>query len=654
MAKDQQIGLLSDIVGQLRQLNRSSVRDKLQENEQTKRTAKLAEVVEDSTVENTGLISSAQDFQRRFMAGQARTEFNAAIKDKKSTLAGQELLLKSSDWQSDILRDISEHSSLGTEVGVSRLIMLEGIYDILENQYDMWKGLLAGQKTQLAFDQKIHKIDDRRYMNGLRNANEKRLEGITGGVGGAALGTGRFFEGIGDSDEEVDTGLSTTEAVVAGGLGMWILGKIKAVGAWFGKGIKWGKGLLGRFAAIGLALFSKNPKQRRVLGPAQKKMAKNPRMWPILLATLVAANMFDGFMGVSDEFAMDSKETAGSGASSERSMLSSIGSFALDALNIALWFPVADFVTKKILGTSLTAMARIAWGAMKNARLGQALLYALGAGGAVLSAPVWGAIIVAGITAYFWEDISNAMHKAYEVHNGDIKPDATKTEIKSRLVDDIIGNTAFKPFGKDTGMPDWQRMKDQQTKDIVAYFVKAKDNLTAVRAFYDSLIINGFTHGQIAEYMNMAGVKLEADVVSKSKQRTLLKSLEGKVDPGLLRALETNKQLASLAAAAKKADKIKQKRIKIAAQNDNTPDGPFPSFGTIPYEFRQSKNGGVGTPEMTDHINSLISPANGTNVINTDASNNSSTVNIIYQDHILKDYSGMNSYTNTSGEKWSW
>ena len=33
MAKDQQIGLLSDIVNQLRQLNRANVRDKLQENE---------------------------------------------------------------------------------------------------------------------------------------------------------------------------------------------------------------------------------------------------------------------------------------------------------------------------------------------------------------------------------------------------------------------------------------------------------------------------------------------------------------------------------------------------------------------------------------------------------------------------------------------
>lgn len=116
----------------------------------------------------------------------------------------------------------------------------------------------------------------------------------------------------------------------------------------------------------------------------------------------------------------------------------------------------------------------------------------------------------------------------------------------------------------------------------------------------------------------------------------------------------------SLRAAALKIKKAKekqaqkQKQAQFVEMNKTTADGPFPSFGKMPLDLITTKQYGLGSPEMNALANRVDPANNGTNVINTDASNNSSTVNIIYQDHVLKDYSGMNSYTSASGEKWSW
>ena len=641
MAKDQQIGLLSDIVNQLRQLNRANVRDKLQENEQAKRQLKLAEVVEDTAVENTGLISGAEDFQRRFIAGQARTEFNAAIKDSPAKLYAQ-----------DIQHELTKNN----------MHFLHSIDTTLTKQFEMWKMLLAGQKTQLAFDQKIHKIDDRRYMNGLRNANEKRLEGIRGGASGAALGMsgrGKFFEGIGDEEEE-DKGLSTGQAVAAGALSAFILGKIKAVASWFGKGIKWGKGLLGRFAAIGLALFSKNPKQRRYLGPAQKKMAKNPRLWPVLLASLVAANILDGFMGADDEFAMDNKETAASG---ESSILSTIGNGALTALNVAFGFQVANFLTKGWLAKKTTAILATSWKLLKNAKLAKTLASVGLALAGAASLPALAVALGGAVALYYAGDIVEAVVKSAAGFSKD-RPIGTTNEtaggnmaeMKSTLQKDIIGVSTFMPAKSFN--PDMQAlMQSNLEAAIVPLFVRVKDNLPGIAMLRDSLIQNGFTDAQIKHFMDLAGVSFKGPkgVSTKGQDLPWMKAgANSKATKEFMANMKNSKQLMSVAEVALRIKKEKEKKAQFVEMNKTTADKPFPSFGTIPYEFRQSKNGGVGTPEMTDHINSLISPANGTNVINTDASSNSSTVNIIYQDHILKDYSGMNSYTNTSGEKWSW
>ena len=637
MAKDQQIGLLSDIVNQLRQLNRANVRDKLQENEQAKRQLKLAEVVEDTAVENTGLISGAEDFQRRFIAGQARTEFNAAIKDSPAKLYAQ-----------DIQHELTKNN----------MHFLHSIDTTLTKQFDMWKMLLAGQKTQLAFDQRIQKIDDRRYVNGLRNANEKRLEGIRGGASGAALGMsgrGKFFEGIGDEEEE-DKGLSTGQAVAAGALSAFILGKIKAVASWFGKGIKWGKGLLGRFAAIGLALFSKNPKQRRYLGPAQKKMAKNPRLWPVLLASLVAANILDGFMGADDEFAMDNKETAASG---ESSILSTIGNGALTALNVAFGFQVANFLTKGWLAKKTATILSTTWKGLSKmkgtVKLGRALLMV----GTTLAAGATLPVLVGGIAAavalYYAGDIIEAVTKSMAENTGSSAigtTNATEGGNKAQLNSFINQFIDVKPANLDG--PGGQILQMQLDETLSQAFKDVGANIPGILALMDVLRRNGFTDGQIKYYMDLAGVSFpvaaDPDPITQKKN--------GILNNGFMNDFQRSSQ--SLRAAALKIKKAKekqaqkQKQAQFVEMNKTTADGPFPSFGKMPLDLITTKQYGLGSPEMNALANRVDPANNGTNVINTDASNNSSTVNIIYQDHVLKDYSGMNSYTSTSGEKWSW
>jgi hypothetical protein len=229
-------------------------------------------------------------------------------------------------------------------------------------------------------------------------------------------------------------------------------------------------------------------------------------------------------------------------------------------------------------------------------------------------------------------------------------------EMKSTLQKDIIGVSTFMPAKSFN--PDMQAlMQSNLEAAIVPLFVRVKDNLPGIAMLRDSLIQNGFTDAQIKHFMDLAGVSFKGPkgVSTKGQDLPWMKAgANSKATKEFMAGMKNSKELMSVAEVALRIKKDKEKKAQFVEMNKTTADKPFPSFGTIPYEFRQSKNGGVGTPEMTDHINSLISPANGTNVINTDASSNSSTVNIIYQDHILKDYSGMNSYTNTSGEKWSW
>ena len=65
--------LLQEVVGQLRKLNASSVRDRLREAEEAKRAEKIAMQGDVQEEQQASIVSSGEDFRRRFIAGQAKT-----------------------------------------------------------------------------------------------------------------------------------------------------------------------------------------------------------------------------------------------------------------------------------------------------------------------------------------------------------------------------------------------------------------------------------------------------------------------------------------------------------------------------------------------------------------------------------------------------
>ena len=72
MAKTQE-ALLGEVVSLLRKQNALSTRDRLRESEEAKRQEKMATQGEVAGEQQSNIIDGAQDFQRRFLAGQAKT-----------------------------------------------------------------------------------------------------------------------------------------------------------------------------------------------------------------------------------------------------------------------------------------------------------------------------------------------------------------------------------------------------------------------------------------------------------------------------------------------------------------------------------------------------------------------------------------------------
>jgi hypothetical protein len=81
MAGKTQETLLSEVVQLLRKQNQLSVRDRLRESEEAKRAEKMQAMGEVANEQQAGIISGSEDFQRRFLAGQAKTFTDSATKD---------------------------------------------------------------------------------------------------------------------------------------------------------------------------------------------------------------------------------------------------------------------------------------------------------------------------------------------------------------------------------------------------------------------------------------------------------------------------------------------------------------------------------------------------------------------------------------------
>ena len=107
MAKDN-LGLLQEIVSQLRTLNKSSIRDRLREAEEAKRAEKLAGSTEVQTQQQDQIIDGATDFQRRFLAGQAKTFTDKKLQDTGSKLEYQKKILEQNEITAKALTAMNE------------------------------------------------------------------------------------------------------------------------------------------------------------------------------------------------------------------------------------------------------------------------------------------------------------------------------------------------------------------------------------------------------------------------------------------------------------------------------------------------------------------------------------------------------------------
>ena len=290
--KDQNVMLLQEVVGQLRKLNAGSVRDRLREAEEAKRAEKIALQGEEQ-LETEGLIVNAQeDFRRRFIAGQAktftdRTTGGSAQRDKERNrlLRG---VLEFTGMQYDKAKDeFSGSAALDVdtyefEQGETHW-RLDGIGKILLHLAGIHTSQYAKENKQFETQLRLQEESRREAINlnrpalggGSMNALPD-LSGLDGGIG--------FGEAIGAS----------MLGTAAGGAGLGLLASMKK---WFGFGTKRGflKTMKLRFKIAGRKIFRKFK-----LTSAQTKMLSNPKKWPIVLASVLAAS-FLGLASFGDD-----------------------------------------------------------------------------------------------------------------------------------------------------------------------------------------------------------------------------------------------------------------------------------------------------------------------------------------------------------------
>ena len=276
--KEQNIMLLQEVVGQLRKLNASSVRDRLREAEEAKRAEKIA-LMSEEQLETEGLVvDSTEDFRRRFVAGQAKTLVDSNLtktasgeRDKERNklleqIAGVQETFKLEDFGNPSKANQEKAFLAPLSVGMyaegvkSINVRLEGIHETL--------------KSIFIQDKNVNE-DDKQYRNNQQRAqDEARREAINLN----RLGAGRRGGVDGETLALPDPNSGS------GGLGMGAAIAVVALKAW-----NWTKRAALAFTAWGKKIFSKFK-----LTPKQTKMLANPRKWPLVLAGVLAA----GFLGM--------------------------------------------------------------------------------------------------------------------------------------------------------------------------------------------------------------------------------------------------------------------------------------------------------------------------------------------------------------------
>lgn len=288
-SKDQNVMLLQEVVGQLRKLNASSVRDRLREAEEAKRAEQIALQGETQEVQQETIVSSTEDFRRRFIAGQAKTLVDKNItkteEGKKNTERNR--LLKSinssivSTWDEErqefIGNKLLDVDTYKTEQFETH-IRLDGIGKILLQMM----GIHTSQYDE----------ETKRFNTQLRLQEEARREAISLNRPALRGGMGALPD-LSGLDGGIGFGESVLAAALGGAAGGAGVGLLAGMKKWFGFGTKRGfkRVMSQRFKKLGLKIFKGYRLSKKMLG-----MLGNPRRWPLVLATVLAGS----FLGIAN------------------------------------------------------------------------------------------------------------------------------------------------------------------------------------------------------------------------------------------------------------------------------------------------------------------------------------------------------------------
>jgi hypothetical protein len=489
MAKNQE-ALLQEVVGQLRMLNKSSVRDRLRESEEAKRAEKLAVTTDETSAITGTMIDSATDFQRRYLAGQAKTFTDKALSNKPTGFE--------QDRQGITLNAVN--------------FQLEAIKNTLSNQLTFWHTLLNTTQQELDITRDAQITEKKWRLDQLRAANEARLESIQpalAGVGGAGVLALPDKTGEGEGEGE-GGGIS---ALGASGL------TLAALAVW--KKIKLGmKFIFGLPGKIGFALKSAGKLifAKFLATKSGKPFLKNIgriRAWPIILAAMVANSFYSGIKSAFSDDEAGGNPQQDTATAEDQSMLDKVldNNVLMTGLDVWLGYSVANWLTKGRLGAGIAAVARAAWSTAKAGRLGFFLTRALMmAGGAAvgLSAPVWGSILAAGLIAYHWDSISGALKNSWNENFGAIgtatTPGGMTAELAAKITDPIKAGDfpVFNPDGP--GGATLIAGQDQQLTEMFKRIKNGGNAEIASKMLYDGLVQAGHNPERIKKLARAAGI----------------------------------------------------------------------------------------------------------------------------------------------------
>ena len=234
--KDQNVMLLQEVVGQLRKLNASSVRDRLREAEEAKRAEAIAMQGETAEEQQATIVSSTEDFRRRFVAGQAKTftDRTTGVQGSRDEDRNKYLLAISkplgAPLQTETCEDGEEKASLVRLDGTLAVADI-GTHTLLSQLMSMNLNWFALQKQW----HNTNKRDEEEARKEAINLQKKTILGPTG-------------KPIRDSEGNLD--LNEPSGSTGTGVGIGAAASIIAIKAW-----KWTKLKAAAFLAWGKKIF---------------------------------------------------------------------------------------------------------------------------------------------------------------------------------------------------------------------------------------------------------------------------------------------------------------------------------------------------------------------------------------------------------------